>query len=69
MTKTYLDGCGRPAEPPEPETPSNDEIIALAERMYGSDDIQIYDDTKVDPVEEGAWVQAWLWVPYPENDS
>jgi hypothetical protein len=69
MTKTYLDSCNRPAEPPEPETPSDDDIISLAKRKYNSDNIQIYSDTKVDPVDEGAWVEAWVWVPYPENDS
>ena len=70
MTRTYLDSFNRPAEPPEPETLSDDEIISLAQRRWATfDDVQIYDDAKVDADDSGAWVEAYIWVSYPENDS
>jgi hypothetical protein len=71
MTKTYLDRYGRLAEPPEAEAPSYDEIFLLAQDKYShlSDTVQVATDPDIDRVDEGAWVQAWVWVPYPENDE
>lgn len=43
-------------------------LIAIARRMYAdgsNDDIEIYDDALVSEGMDGdgAWVQAWVWVP------
>lgn len=46
------------------------ELIKRAQAMYASDDIEIDDDAKVSSVDlRGVFVQAWVWVPYPEQDS
>jgi hypothetical protein len=71
MTRTYLDSFNRPAEPPEPEVLSDCDIVSLALQKYShwSDGIQIHDDQEISHSDRGAWVKAWIWVPYPENDS
>jgi hypothetical protein len=45
------------------------ECIKRAREMYASDDIEIDDDAKVSEGDAGAFVQAWVWVPRPEQDS
>jgi len=42
------------------------ELIAQARAMYASDDVEIDDDAKVSSSDLGVYVQAWVWVPYPE---
>jgi hypothetical protein len=34
--------------------------------MYARDDVEIDDDAKVSSSDLGVYVQAWVWVPYPE---
>ena len=46
--------------------PTDAELIAQARAMYASDDVEIDDDAKVSGSDLGAYVQAWVWVPYPE---
>jgi hypothetical protein len=60
----YVDHYGRLSEPPEPSTPSNEELIAAAKLEHDSATIRVYDDAKVDPVDDGAWIEAWVFVPY-----
>lgn len=46
------------------------ELIKRAQAMYASDDIEIDDDAKVSSVDlRGVFVQAWVWVPYPEPED
>lgn len=45
------------------------ELIKKARAMYASDDVEIDDDAKVSSSDLGVYVQAWVWVPYPEQDS
>ncbi len=42
------------------------ELIAQARAMYARDDVEIDDDAKVSSSDLGVYVQAWVWVPYPE---
>lgn len=45
------------------------ELIKRAQAMYASDDIEIDDDAKVSVADLGVFVQAWVWVPYPEPEA
>jgi hypothetical protein len=45
------------------------ELIQRATEMYGSDDIEIDDDASVSEATNGAWVQAWVWVPGATDDD
>lgn len=45
------------------------ELIKRAQAMYASDDIEIDDDAKVSVADLGVFVQAWVWVPYPEREA
>lgn len=45
------------------------ELIKKARAMYASDDVEIDDDAKVSSSDLGAYVQAWVWVPYPETEE
>lgn len=40
----------------------------LARQQHGSDDCEIDPNAEVLFTDEGAWVQAWVWVP-KENDD
>ena len=31
--------------------------------ISSSDDVQVDDDAQVSEVDEGIWVQGWLWLP------
>ena len=45
---------------------ATNEIVAVARRLYGCDDIEIDDDTVISdtrPEGRGVWVRGWLWVP------
>lgn len=44
---------------------TNEELIALARAEHGSDDIEIDDNAVVSRGDDGAFVQAWVWVKYP----
>ena len=43
------------------------EIIKQAVATYSSDDIQIDDSPRISHGEDGAWVQAWVWVPTTDS--
>lgn len=49
----------------------NDEekYIQAAERKYGSDDIEIEGNVNVSLADNGAWVQAWVWVYNDEIET
>lgn len=38
-------------------------IIARARNEWADDDISIDDGAKVSVADDGAWVQAWVWLP------
>lgn len=35
--------------------------------MHLGDDIKIDDDAQISEAENGIWVQAWIYVPYPDE--
>lgn len=41
-------------------------LLAAANDLHASDDIEIDDVAGTSPTDEGTWVQAWVWVPAPE---
>ena len=43
---------------------TDEKLLAEAERIYGSNEIEIDEDTKISRAddESGAWVRAWVWV-------
>ena len=44
-------------------------IVALAQERYGSDEIEVDDDAEVHEGDEnGAFVQAWVWVPFYDTE-
>lgn len=45
---------------------TNEELIKLARATHGSDDIEIDDNAVVSCGDDGAFVQAWVWVRYPD---
>ena len=47
---------------------TDSDIIHAARAMYADgDDVQIDADAKISRGDDcGAYVQAWVWVPYPE---
>lgn len=49
--------------------PTDAELIAQARAMYASD-VEIDDDAVVSRGDDwGVYVQAWVWVPYPEPEG
>lgn len=47
---------------------TDEELFAAAQEMYGSDDIEISLDGRISRGEDkGAWVPAYLWVPFPDE--
>lgn len=44
------------------------ECIEAAREMYASDDVMIDADAEVSWSDEGAFVQAWVWVPTDASD-
>jgi len=48
------------------------ELVGAAKEKYalGSDDnIEIDDDAHESRADDGAWVQAWVWVPNPDSEE
>lgn len=45
-------------------------LIETARRIYSSDEVNVDDDAVISEAsgENGAWVQAWLWVERPDQD-
>lgn len=44
---------------------SDQELIAYARKLWAHDDLEIDDfGTKVSRAEAGAWVSAWVWIPF-----
>ena len=63
----------RPPESNMEHTMPDDITVREAARLqareqHGSDDCEIDQDAEVLFTDEGAWVQAWVWVP-EENDD
>ena len=49
---------------------TDDEIVEKARETYGSTDVEIdADETELSHADDGCWVRAWVWVPFPEDDS
>jgi len=46
------------------KSPTKKALRAAASAEYGSDDVQVYEDAEVTTVEDGFWVEGWLWVSY-----
>jgi hypothetical protein len=52
------------AEPPE----ERETLIAMARERWESDDLEIDDEPgPLSFADEGAWVPAWVWVPFPDD--
>ena len=41
-------------------------FVEKARELYQSDDIEIDDGAKLSETDDGAWVQAWVWVAYDD---
>lgn len=37
-------------------------FVTVARREYATDDVEIDDNPKISPSEDGCWVAAWVWV-------
>lgn len=46
-----------------------EEIIEKAREMYGSTEVEIDNSPILSVCDEGAWVQAWVWVPKEDEDA
>lgn len=44
-------------------------VRALARQYHGDDDCGVDQDADVLFTDEGAWVQAWVWVPQEVDDD
>lgn len=48
---------------------TTDETVRSAARaIWAGEDLQIYDDAPVSEADQGAWVQAWVWIDLSEDD-
>ena len=43
-----------------------DQLRRVARRNYGDDDLNIDPTAPISAAEDGAWVQAWVWVGYAD---
>jgi len=50
-------------EPDKKTDPASPEQIEEARQMFGDTDIEIDDDAQQSAGSDGAWIQAWVWVP------
>lgn len=41
--------------------------VKVARELYADDDINIDDDAAVSRTDDGAWVQAWVFISKPEE--
>lgn len=48
---------------------ANAEQRQAARDYYQSEDLFVCDDAQVEVVEDGCWVQAWVWVPTETGDT
>jgi hypothetical protein len=50
--------------------PEKERIRSRARDLYATEEVAIYPNAKVDDSpDDGAWVEAWVWVPdIPEED-
>lgn len=48
---------------------TDEELRAMARDQYWTDDCEIDDNAVVSRGDEGAFVAAWVWVRYPEQDD
>ena len=46
---------------------TDEELREMARKEYGSDDCEIDNNAVVSRGDDGAFVQAWVWVRYPEE--
>jgi hypothetical protein len=44
-------------------------VNQVAADTYVSDEIEIDSDAGTSPSDEGTWVQAWVWVPWPDCED
>ena len=42
------------------------DLIARARLDYGTTGLEVHDQATIAPAEEGAWVEAWVWVDYKD---
>lgn len=57
-------------EPVGPRTVATIEMVRLARKLYGTDDVEIDEDAKVsDAMPEGLWIQAWVWLSAEEMEK
>ena len=48
---------------------TDEELRGMARNQFGSDDCEIDDNAVVSRGDEGAFVAAWVWVRYPEQET
>lgn len=52
-------------EAAKPEVKAEARRLALRDRareLYGDDELAVDDDARISESEDGAWVQAWVWL-------
>lgn len=47
----------------------SEQLIQTAREMYAGDDLEIDESPAVSMSDEGAWVQAWVWVSFPDRED
>lgn len=64
--------CGEGVTDADYEEGSYDEVVQAAREEYAApsdDDIEIDDNPMTSRGDVGCWVQAWVWVRYPEKEE
>ena len=41
--------------------------ISQARETYGSNELEVDDNALASRTDDGAWIQAWVWVDYPKD--
>lgn len=44
-------------------------LIEMARDEYANDNVNIDEDALFSEADDGCWVQAWVWVEYPQEDA
>ncbi|MCP3997388.1 MAG: hypothetical protein GY722_20375 [bacterium] len=45
---------------------TDNELRTEARKLHENEAVQVHEDAQIDRVEDGSWVQAWVWV---DNDD
>lgn len=44
-------------------------VIQIAQERHQTDELEIDSDAGTSPSDEGTWVQAWVWLDYPDCET